>query len=288
MSVNEKMTAIADEIRKYTTETDRLSLDEMPRKISRVHDIGFENGVAKGESDGYQTGYTEGETAGVATGKQAERDTFWKNYIATMNSNYNSYYAFAGFGWNNNTFRPTRNMYIYNATNMFSMSRITDLAGILEEQGVTIDFSGCSQFNSFAYDSKITHFPIISTVSASSLHGAFDYCYDTHTIDKLILKSDGSQTLTYIVRSCTSLKNIIISGKIGVSFDIHWSPLTKASIESVINALSTTATGKTLSLKKNAVNTAFGIDVDDETTYPEGSEYYVLRHSRDNWTFSYV
>ncbi len=237
---------------------------------------------------GKMQGYTEGETAGITQGKDAERDTFWKNYIATMDSNYNSYYAFAGFGWNNNTFRPTRNMYIYNATNMFAMSRITDLAGILEEQGVTIDFSGCGNFNSFAYNSKITHFPAISTVSASSLHGMFDYCYNMHTIDKLTLKSDGSQDLTYTVRSCSSLENIVISGTIGDSFDIHWSPLTKESIASIVNALSSTVTGKTLSLKKTAVNTAFGIDVDDEATYPEGTEFYELRHSKDNWTFSYV
>ena len=96
-----KFKAIADKIRHYLVSDVLIKPSDFANKIDEVHTIGFENGVAKGESDGYQTGYTEGETAGVATGKQAERDTFWKNYIATMNSNYNSYYAFAGFGWTN-------------------------------------------------------------------------------------------------------------------------------------------------------------------------------------------
>ena len=34
--------------------------------------------------------------------------------------------------------------------------------------------------------------------------------------------------------------------------------------------------------------TPTGININDETTYPVGSEFYTLRHSKDNWTFSYV
>jgi hypothetical protein len=41
-------------------------------------------------------------------------------------------------------------------------------------------------------------------------------------------------------------------------------------------------------LSKAAVNNAFGIDVDDASTYPEGSEYYNLRYSKSNWTFNYA
>jgi hypothetical protein len=75
---------------------------------------------------------------------------------------------------------------------------------------------------------------------------------------------------------------------IGNDLDMSACPLSKDSIISVITSLSASASGKTLKLKKTAVNTAFGMDVDDESTYPEGSEYYELRHSKDNWTFSYV
>lgn len=87
---------------------------------------------------------------------------------------------------------------------------------------------------------------------------------------------------------CKNLTTVVMEGTISFSMDIHWSPLSKASIVSIINALSTTTSGLTLTLSKSAVNTAFGINVDDETTYPEGSEYYTLRHSKDNWAISYL
>ena len=41
-------------------------------------------------------------------------------------------------------------------------------------------------------------------------------------------------------------------------------------------------TGASITLSKTAVNNAFEIDVDDTTTYPEGSEFYVLRNSKNN------
>jgi hypothetical protein len=89
---------------------------------------------------------------------------------------------------------------------------------------------------------------------------------------------------------CSSLKNIVIDGQIGVSISFSVCPLSKASIKSIVNALCTDTdiTGQTLTLKKSAVNEAFGINVDDETTYPVGSEYYELRYSKPNWTIAYA
>ena len=52
MSVNEKMTAIADAIRERTGGTDALTLDDMARDVLKVYD----------------------------SGKQAERDKFWEIY----------------------------------------------------------------------------------------------------------------------------------------------------------------------------------------------------------------
>ena len=97
-----------------------------------------------------------------------------------------------------------------------------------------------------------------------------------------------SVTYTNWFSNCTALENISMSGTIGNDFDIRWAPLTKASIESIVGCLSSTASGKTLTLNKDAVNKAFGINVDDESTFSAGSEFYMLRHSKDNWAFSYM
>lgn len=89
---------------------------------------------------------------------------------------------------------------------------------------------------------------------------------------------------------CTALKNLTIIGEIATSgFDVSpCEELSSDSIKSIFSALSTTKSGLSITLSKTSVNNAFEIDVDDETTYPEGSEYYELRHSRDNWGINYM
>ena len=101
---------------------------------------------------------------------------------------------------------------------------------------------------------------------------------------------NGGKQYDNIFAGASALEEITITGTIGQNgFSI--SPcvkLSKDSIKSVINALSTTTSGLTVTLSKTAVNNAFGIDVDDTTTWAEGTEYYELRHSKDNWTISYI
>lgn len=68
MSVNEKMTAIADKIRHYTYETEKLTLDDMANKIEMVNLSGYNNGFTEGMQSGYTTGYDEGKMQGVDEG----------------------------------------------------------------------------------------------------------------------------------------------------------------------------------------------------------------------------
>jgi len=229
--------------------------------------------------------------SGIEQGKQTAYDEFWDNY-QTPAPNYVIYsaqYLFAGNGWNDKTFKPKHSMFtINNAGNMFNMSGITNLKSILEEQGVVFSFNNCTGFMNMLAYSKITHFPDIVTTKSSVLTSFLNQAYNLISMGLVTLKDDGSQTFNGAFNNCTKLENISFAGVIGNNIDFQYSPLTKDSITSIVNALSGTATNKTLTLKKTAVNTAFGIDVDDETTYPAGSEFYNLRHSKDNWTFSYV
>ncbi|MBQ3118162.1 MAG: hypothetical protein IJC10_00155 [Clostridia bacterium] len=273
MSVNEKMTTIANKIRSYTKETDRLSLDEIPTKIDRCRDIGFENGVLKGEEDGRYAQYKE----------------FWNSYLSGLSNYGQAKRAFGSRGWNNKTFKPPIGTTLnpVNAELYFAEANITDLRGILKERNVTLDLSKMQYCAQFAYYSTITNFPVIDMTSVTNRTSMFEGCSKMVTIEKL---NFGNKTTanTSMFNGCTALKNIVIEGVIATTISFSSSPLTKDSITSIVNALSTTATGKTLTLKKTAVNEAFGIDVDDETTYPEGSKFYELRHSKDNWTFSYA
>lgn len=64
MSVNEKMTAIADAIRTKTNGTEKLTLDDMPIEIDRA----CWSYYSDGEEIGYEYGYEEGKTEGVEEG----------------------------------------------------------------------------------------------------------------------------------------------------------------------------------------------------------------------------
>ena len=64
------------------------------------------------------------------------------------------------------------------------------------------------------------------------------------------------------------------------------SKLDKDSIISIFNSLSTTTTNLTVTFNKTAINTAFGINVDDETTYTD--EWKSLTESKKNWNIAYA
>jgi hypothetical protein len=62
------------------------------------------------------------------------------------------------------------------------------------------------------------------------------------------------------------------------NFNVHWSPkLSKASIESIINALSSTTSGLTVTISKTAKEAAF-----------TSAEWSALIATKSNWTISLV
>lgn len=229
-TVNEKMTAIADAIRDKTGETDALSLDDMATDIPKVYEAG----------------------------KKSQYDEFWDaiQYGDGEKSNRESYLGvFSGRGWNDDVFKPKYNIVPISAYCMFASDKtysytggIQNLVGCLENAGIQLDFSKCTNFQMTWFHSIVTHIGVVDTTSASNISQTFYFAKFLHTIDKLILKDDGSQGFPYAPFSnCLALENITIAGKIGVSvgFD-QSSKLTYESLTSIINALkildSTTAT----------------------------------------------
>ena len=239
------------------------------------------------------TTIAQNEQKVYAAGKQAEHDSFWDSYQANGNRTaYNS--AFSKTGWTDDNFRPKYDIRPTNASQMFSESLVADLVSDLKEHNVVLDFSKCKNlYMAFYWCTRLTTVPIVDTTATTDDTQTFYYLFGNdsklESIEKIILKETGEQVFSGTFSSCGALKEVRFEGVIGQNLDMTMSPsLSKDSIISIVNALSETASGKKLSLSKSAVNKAFGIDVDNESTYPEGSEYYTLRHSKDNWTFSYV
>ena len=253
MSVNEKMTSITDAIRDKTGGVEKLSLDDMAVEIPKVYEAG----------------------------KKAEYDAFWDAYQQSgERTDYQQ--AFAGKGWNDETYKPKYPLkpIASGANSMYQGSLISK---------VEADFSECTELYQTFRNSGVKEITILDMAKArTSNNYAVGSCSNLHTIGKLIV-SETTAFVSNTFQSCSKLVNLVVEGvSAKAGFSLQWSTLlSKASIESVINALSSTTTDLTVTLPKTAVNNAFGIDVDDVSTYPEGSEYYELRQSKSNWKISY-
>ena len=221
---------------------------------------------------------------GKQSGKQAEYDAFWDIYQQNGNrTNYRN--AFAGHGWTPDNFKPKYDirptsdgayMMFYHAKNMKG-----DLVQMLEDCGVELDLSQCGAWIQYLIaGSNITRLGRLDCSNASTLGSTFA---DTpiHTIDELIVSEKNVFSGAFL--NCNELVNLTISGVIGQNgLDLKASTkLSKASIESVVNALSTTKTGLTVTLSATAVNNAF-------EGGSAGSEWLNLIATKPNWTISLV
>lgn len=189
----------------------------------------------------------ENEQAVFEAGKKSEYDTFWDSY--QENGNKIAYrLAFFGSGWNDTTFRPKYPMKMY---------------------------KGQQQMQAFYYF-RGTHIDVDIDFRAVGNAQVFQSASLLKTISKLIVTDE--VTYTNWFAGCTALEDITIEGTIGN--DISFSDcalLTKGSIESIIDALSGTVTGKTLTVNAAAKQAAF-----------TDSEWAVLIGTKPNWTISLV
>ena len=218
-------------------------------------------------------------------GKKAEYDAFWDaqqgNGVLEGRS---CDYMFAGQFWTKETCVPKYDIIKpYGIYMMFALNQcITDMREWKKANGekVILDTTGAKEMTYGFYRSKLTYIETVNTTSASSLGHMFNLCGNLETIELLILKDDGSQNMSTTFGSTSALKNITIQGKIGASGVAFPSTvLTKASIISIINALSsTTANGKTISLREAAIVSAFG-SIDN-------AEWQALVATKPNWTIS--
>lgn len=225
-------------------------------------------------------------------GKNAEYDAFWN--IFQSNGNLTSYnYAFAYGKFNDDTFRPKYDIVPTSAERMFAYNNnanigtnsvhcITDLSDCIKKAGIVFDTSKATNMSCMFYMGRgFRRIPAISFESCEhTIDGVFYGCYELETIDKIILKADGTDTFSLDswnlpFGQCIGLKNITIEGVIGNSISFWQSPLSAASITSVVNALSPTASGKTLTLNKTAKEAAF-----------TDSEWNALISTKSNWTIT--
>ena len=173
--------------------------------------------------------------------------------------------------------------------NMFNNCKIKrDMVEYFAELGIEFDTSGITNYTQVFSSSFFTRIGVVDMSKATATNS----CFATWTtpfleqIDKVIVAETTGYSGTFSYQ--TKLKEIRFEGVIGQNgVNFQWSTLlSKESLISIINALSSTTTGLTVTLSKTAVNNAFGINVDDASTYTD--EWNNLRKSKSNWTFNFA
>ncbi|MBQ3557861.1 MAG: hypothetical protein IJA11_08730 [Oscillospiraceae bacterium] len=243
------------------------------------HMDGYDDGYSVGHLNGKTEGYDEGKADGITEGKQAEYDRFWDEALK-INTSLSWPYRFAGRSWTNETFAPPRDIVPAGSVSyMFAGSGVTDVKGVCERLGISIDFSKVTGVYGLLADSEVQHFVAIDLRSVSALSsGPLFNATNLISVDKIILKDDGSQTISNFANNCRSLVDIEFEGVIGASINFQWSTeLSKASIESIMAALSPTTSGLSVTFSATAVSNAF-----------TDTEWATLANTRPNWTINLV
>lgn len=231
-------------------------------------------------------------------GKQAEYDRFWDEF--QQNGNRTVYwYGFSGFGWTPETLNPKYPIKIVDTTlnahyavGMFyrangsaggNITKYIDFSLLADK----FDFSQVQRATNL-FDSAKFKNVIADLSSAVYANSAFAGTWNGGVVSVTLKVSELLQNVGSMFGSALERITMMEGSVWAVSISFSGcTKLDKASHISIINTLSSTTSGLTVTFSKTAVNNAFGIDVDDPTTYPEGSEWYELRNSRSNWTFAY-
>lgn len=264
MSIAEKLTAIAE-------------------NEQRVYDTGYMHGSNAGYVQGEQNGYD----FGFDEGKKAEYDRFWDAF--QDNGNRIVYqHAFAGYGWTPQNLKPKYKIAPIDTTatsqygtNMFyrgyqqgsygtrfDFSQIQDMFDFSKLQRATGMFDSCGFTNVYCDFSNVVD---ASYVFASQWGGG---------VDKVAVKVTEKMTTwtnAFLYNRFLTDFELVEGSVLVADTNLSSCPLTKASITSVINALSTSTTGKTVTINKAAKEAAFTAD-----------EWAELIATKTNWTISLV
>lgn len=160
-------------------------------------------------------------------GKKSEYDAFWDAFqVNGTRTNYRQ--AFINEGWTAENFKPKH-----------PFDNVLDAYAMFKA-------------------SKITYLPSINVSNSTvQLYAMCDECKFLEEIEECTLSENN--TFNYTFSNCPKLKKLIIKGTIGQNgFSTNGSPLlSKESIVSIINALSSTTSGLLVKLSKTSVNAAF-------------------------------
>lgn len=245
---------IANKIRDFAGTSKTYTPEEMANGVGEVYDATYAYAHESGYQEGIRIGFEDGKSKGIAEGAKAQYDRFW----TALTTNLPRYY---------HTFR-------YWTDEMFNVNAIIK----------------STQFNYTFANSQLTRIGTIDASEATTFATVFQESYSLKTIDKLILPNNfNGNGVEWNFNYCSALENISFEGEFkNNGWNFQWSKkLSHDSIVNIINALSTTTSGLTVTLSKAAVNKAFE-QLEGANDGANGVEWYDLIDTRSNWTISLV
>jgi hypothetical protein len=226
------------------------------------------------------TPYSVGEEAG----KQAQHDEFWN--VVQQSGNRTSYeYAFTR--WGSEYIRPKYKV-IPTATRAL-VGVFQECSNLKKVEAEYYDFSQVpygtasnqGAVYTFHYCTALEEIEDVGLPAIFIYSNTFAGCTKLRTIAKI--KFDENTQIQDAFWSCSALENLTIEGTIGQNgINLKWSiNLSQDSIISVLNALSDSTSGLSITLSLKAVNKAF-------TNGVNSSLWQEWVHDKSNWTINLV
>lgn len=300
-------------------------LDGTPVKVGAVTDIGYNEGiksendrwttlvnsatataedVAKGKTFVDDYGEIKDGTLDVETLKEAGISEMW-DYIQAFGVR-TDYSNFGAVIWTKKNFKPNYNLNVTDCYRMFSYPSekleellISDGRIVMKEleteRSIVFDFSKCKNFSFTFAVSPFSELNVIDVSNATSLAYAFYGGYWTYSlrdmlglrrIERLICSENTtfdntsfqySSAFTYI-----GFEGVIAKNGLNVSWSTK---LDKESHVKLVNTLSSTTSGLSVTVSQTAVNKAFETSegANDGST---SQEWLNLIATKNNWTIS--
>lgn len=236
---------------------------------------GVETGRALGYTDGYEAGKSEWYIKGVSDGERSGRSetlNSWWNSITNNGARRTWNYAFSQMRLKKELFRPPCTMVLSgNASCVFYMSTVDipiDAQALEEELGYPLfDTSNATRLDYFNQNGVFSTLGVIDLSKCTASNSA-TYIFATNlgvnylrSIKKLRVSKDTDYT-NRMFNYCSNLTHCVFEGTIGKT-GLDMSACTKLDYESlvsIIECLSTTTSGLTVTVSREAVTNAFQED----------------------------
>lgn len=222
------------------------------------------------------TQIAENEQRVFEAGKSEATSEFWDDF--TDNGN-RTEYARAFAYWGCEYIRPTRKI-IFTTVDS-GLNTFAQNTKLKKVEAAYFDFSqkpkGTGNQSGYYYTfyncGALEEIEDIGMQADYCHYSSFRNCIALHTIAKI--RCDENTIFTEAFTGSNKLENVTFEGLIGQNLSIASSKLSKDSITNIVSCLSDTASGKTLTLSKTAVNNAF-----------TDAEWNALADTKKNWTIS--